>query len=198
MKIFFKYSSVFFLATFAVTFFSAFSLLKLADEPYMVKEFILNEEGNLEVETTGGSIKVSGHQGNAVRVEMYLQIGEKKIAASDVEGKKILEDYHIDISQNVSTISAIAKKKDNTTFNGKNSSSISFALYVPKQVSSKLNTSGGSISLEGVEGNQEVKTSGGSLTFKNIEGKTEGHTSGGSINIANYSGSLNAHTSGDS
>ncbi len=164
--------------------------------PYMAKEFTVQQPGNLKVETSGGSIEVLAQEGNTIRVEMYLQVGEKKIAPGDAKGEKILEDFNIDISQSANTVSAIAEKKNNKNYNGNNYPSVSFTVYVPRQISTNLNTSGGSIRLEGIEGNQDVETSGGSLSFKNLTGKVEGNTSGGSIDINDYTGTLNAHTSG--
>lgn len=188
----------YFFAAFALTVFSAYSSLTAADEPYLVKEFTQNEPGNLEVTTSGGSISVSAREGNTVRVEMWVQVGGEKIAPGDAEGEKILKDFNIDIKQTGNTVSAVAEKKENTKFQGKNHPNISFTVFVPKRTASNLNTSGGSISLAGVEGSQEVKTSGGSLSFKNINGNVEGHTSGGSIEIVNYNGVLNGETSGGS
>lgn len=196
MKTFPLHLRSFFFATWAVIIFSAFASLSSPGEPYLVKEFTQNGPGNLDVRTTGGSITVSAHELNTVRVEMYLQVEGKKIAPGDSEGKEILEDFDIDIAQSASTVSAVVEKKNNTKNWGKSHPSISFIVYVPKLVSSKLNTSGGSIRLEGVEGSQDVKTSGGSLSFNNLTGKVEGHTSGGSIDIKNHMGTLNAHTSG--
>lgn len=196
MKKFSNHVRLLLFAAFSISLFTAFLSADAADEPYLAKEFTLEGVGNLDVETAGGSIQVLAQEGNRVRVEMYLQVNGEKIAAGDAEGSEILEHYTIDISQSGNTISAVARKKDNTKFWGKNHPSISFTILAPKTISSNLNTSGGSISLDGVEGTHSVKTSGGSLSFKNMNGKVEGHTSGGSIEIANYTGSLNAHTSG--
>jgi hypothetical protein len=198
MKTSLKHLPLYFLAAFTLLIFSAFSSVKSPDEPYLVKEFTQHEPGNLEVTTSGGSINVSAHEGNTVRVEMWVQVGGKKIAAGDAEGEKILKDFNINISQEGNTVSAVAEKKENTKFQGKNHPNISFTVLVPKRTTSNLTTSGGSISLDGVEGSQEVKTSGGSLSFKNINGNVEGHTSGGSIEVLNYTGVLNGNTSGGS
>ena len=166
--------------------------------PYLTKEFNLQEGGYLNVNTIGGSIDVRAHEGNTVKVEMYLKSGNKEIAPGDPEGEKILQDFNLDISQSASTVTVTAEKKDNRKDWGRNHPNLSFTVYVPKRISSNLHTVGGSIHLDGLEGNHEVKTVGGSLSFKNMQGNTEGSTAGGSISIANYSGAINAHTSGGS
>lgn len=167
-------------------------------EPYMTKEFTMEGPGNLKVQTSGGSIQVASHSSNVVRVEMHVRIGNKKNPSEDAI-REALEDYEIDISESSNTISAIAKRNSSMSgWFGNNSTSVSFTVYVPQSISCNLNTSGGSIKLEGVNGVQDVKTSGGSLTLKRIEGEMNARTSGGSIKIEEYYGVLNAHTSGGS
>lgn len=178
----------------------AITALVAEGQPYLTKEFTLDKPGNLKVKINVGSISVSSHAGNKVRVEMYVRKGVKWITSENNAAKNILEDYDIEIVQSANTVSAIVERKseiDNwfSWFTGDNIS-ISFTVYVPEKISCILNTSGGSISLKGVTGKQEVKTSGGSLTLNNIQGSMEARTSGGSISIDKYSGILNAHTSG--
>lgn len=167
--------------------------------PYLTKDFTVNGPGNLQVQTSGGSISVTAHAGNKVKVEMYVRKEGEWMNAGDEEATELLENYTIDISQSGSTVKAIAERESSLGgwFNG-NNTSISFTVYVPEEMSTSLKTSGGSIALDGVRGQQEVNTSGGSLELKNIEGKMNAHTSGGSIHIESYAGNLNAHTSGGS
>lgn len=167
--------------------------------PYLSKEFRLNGPGSLKVETSGGSISVSSREGKEVKVEMFVRKGSKKFAPGDAEAREVLENYDIDISQSGNTITATAEK--NSSFQGwfgGDNTSISFNVYVPEEMSTNLNTSGGSIHLEGVEGVQIVNTSGGSLKLLGIQGNMEARTSGGSITIEDYAGTLDARTSGGS
>lgn len=198
MKTFSKQLQTLLLAAFTLTALFGFSPANATDEPYLTKEFSLNGPGDLKVRTSGGSIKVEAHESSQVRVEMYLRKGNKNYAAGAAEAKELLEDYQINISQSGNSVSAIAEKENNDWFSFGNSPSISFKVYVPKNMATDLNTSGGSISLSGVNGSQKVKTSGGSLNLANIEGNMDARTSGGSISIDDYSGVLNAHTSGGS
>ncbi|WP_394336226.1 DUF4097 family beta strand repeat-containing protein [Adhaeribacter arboris] len=108
-----------------------------------------------------------------------------------------LAKYTIDVRQEGNTIYAIAERKERS-WNNENNLSIGFEIQVPQQMACNLRTSGGSISLESVTGEQTVQTSGGSLSFKNIKGNMDANTSGGSIDLANYQGSLDAQTSGGS
>jgi hypothetical protein len=61
-----------------------------------------------------------------------------------------------------------------------------------------LETSGGSLHLEGLKGTINANTSGGSVQASNIEGELITGTSGGSVNLSQLSCSLQASTSGGS
>lgn len=167
-------------------------------EPYQVKEFTVSSPGNLSVRTSGGSIEVSAHESNVVRVEMFVRKSGRWIRPGDADAKEILEEFDIDISQSGSSVSAIAERHGSFNNWFGNSASISFTVYVPEKMSCRLNTSGGSIRLAGVTGGQDLKTSGGSISMNSITGSVEAKTSGGSINVERYNGTLNAGTSGGS
>jgi len=169
------------------------------DRPFKTKTFTVSGPGNLEVRTSGGSIKVSGQEGNTARVEMYVRKRGRNITPDNDDAKDILEDYDITIDQSGNTIYASAERKSSISgWFGNDGASISFAVYIPEEMSCHLNTSGGSIDLNGVRGEQELKTSGGSLKLADIRGNTDARTSGGSIKIERYAGRLYAHTSGGS
>ena len=167
------------------------------EDPYLTKTFTLDGPGELVVQTSGGGIEVTGYDGNEVTVEVYVKTnrGWSLFGSDDDDVEEALQDYIIDIHQDGTAISAIAKKKKNT---GNNNVSISFTVNVPTAMSCELSTSGGSISVADVEGKHAINTSGGSLNFDRISGTTDAHTSGGSINISDYSGKLDANTSGGS
>jgi Putative adhesin len=165
-------------------------------KPFLVKEFKLNGRGNLITQTSGGSITVNGGSGNEVKVTMYVTPaqGSKKNEAPSPEA---LAQYTFDIRQEGNTIYAVATRKDKT-WNKGTALNVSFDIEVPQQVSTQLQTSGGSISVAHVTGTQQARTSGGSLNFKDIKGDTQARTSGGGINLSQYSGKLEASTSGGS
>ena len=165
-------------------------------KPFQVKEFKLNGAGHLVTKTSGGSIKVTGSAGNEVTVKMYVTPANWS-KRNEEPSAEALSRYTFDIRQEGNTIYAVAARKDKT-WNKETGLQVSFEIEVPQQVSTKLETSGGSISLANVTGAQQVQTSGGSLTFKNIKGDTQARTSGGSINLSHYSGKLEASTSGGS
>lgn len=167
------------------------------EDPYLTKTFTISTPGKVMVRTSGGSISVSGHSGNEVEVKMYVKKnGSSSWFGDDDDIEEALDEYDISIRQDGNTVYAEAERRGSNW--GNSNLSISFVLEVPRQVSANLNTSGGSISLAGLEGEHDVKTSGGSLNFDEITGYTVAHTSGGSINISQYDGVMNGNTSGGS
>ncbi|MDQ3290844.1 MAG: DUF4097 domain-containing protein [Bacteroidota bacterium] len=173
-------------------------LTSLADDkkPYQVKQFTINGAGNLQAKTSGGSIKVTGGSGNQVKVMVFVTPSNWK-RRNEAPSPEALAKYTIDVRQEGNTIYAIAERKERS-WNNENGLSIGFEIQVPQQMACNLRTSGGSINLESVTGEQKVATSGGSLNFRNIKGDMDANTSGGSIDLANYQGNLDAQTSGGS
>lgn len=165
-----------------------------AQKPYQVKEFQVQGPASLITQTAGGSITVTGGKGRQVKVKMYVRPvdGSEKDQEPSAEA---LAHYRFDIRQEGNTIYAVAERK-NKTWDKKTALQVSFDIEVPRQTATKLHTSGGSIRLAQLRGNQEAQTSGGSLQFTDIQGAVKAHTSGGSIQLHQYKGDLDAHTSG--
>ncbi|HEX5026583.1 MAG TPA: hypothetical protein VFV68_14990, partial [Agriterribacter sp.] len=132
------------------------------------------------------------------RIEVYVQSNQGNNTLSNEEIKQRLnEDYQLDIAVNNNELTAIAKVK-NKNMNWKKALSISFKVFVTNSIDTKLSTSGGSISLDHLSGNQHFRTSGGSLHVNDISGNIDGRTSGGSITLNNSSGEIDLATSGGS
>lgn len=173
--------------------------LKAQDkEPYLTQSLSKETIKQVNVETSGGSIMVTEASAAESRIEMYVSPNNNVTGLSKEEIKKRLEEYYtvkINVAGNVLTATARNKTND---WNWKKSLSISFKIYVPKDVSTDLSTSGGSISLSRLNGNQAFRTSGGSLKVDQVTGKIDGKTSGGSITVTNSGATIDLATSGGS
>lgn len=174
--------------------FSAIASINKAD-PYLTKQFTLNGSGNLKVETSGASVAVTGVSGNEVIVDMYVKLNGREIEIEDAEVEQELNNYNLDISQSGNTISVIVKKRNNS---GRNKLNISFKVQVPTEMSSKFQSSGGSISVDGLNGDQEIATSGGSIQVVNSSGYVNTQSSGGSLRVENFDGNVDVQSSGGS
>jgi hypothetical protein len=166
------------------------------DKPYLTKSFPAAGFKNLKVETSGGSLTVVGQSAGEARIEMYVH-GNNDNNLSDAEIKERLEKYYqVSIDKDATTLTAIAKRIDNGNWNWRNHLSISFKVYAPTAITSDLRTSGGSIDLSDLSGDQRAVTSGGSIDLRNLKGNAFVRTSGGSIEVENITGTLDAVTSG--
>lgn len=161
-----------------------------AQDAYRVETFSVNDNVTIDVETSGGSIEVEGRSSDEVRVEMYVKKRGRTVKAGEDE----LDDWNINIEKKGNTVYAQAKRQNRGWNNS--SVSISFVIYSPIQAKSKVRTSGGSITLNNLLGDQDANTSGGRITATEIGGNVELKTSGGTITVEDIEGFVDANTSG--
>lgn len=164
------------------------------DKPYLTKSFS-GRINAVRAETSGGSLTIEGGTDMNAKVEMYVRAnnGNDDLSKSEIEDR--LRDYDITVALENNTIVATAKRKNN---DWKRGLSISFRFYTPRNVSTDLRTSGGSIHLTTLSGTQRFRTSGGSLHLSDIEGDINGQTSGGSIHLDRCRKDIDLQTSGGS
>jgi DUF4097 and DUF4098 domain-containing protein YvlB len=167
------------------------------EKPYLTRSLSKESIKNVEVETSGGSITLTGVQESEARIEVYINGNNNKELSDDEIKTRLEENYLLEIRIDKNKVMARAKpKKGNMDW--KKSLGISFRFFVPQNTSSELKTSGGSIHLKGISGTQDFATSGGSLEVESVSGKVKGKTSGGSIQADNCSGDIELLTSGGS
>jgi hypothetical protein len=171
---------------------------KSEHDPILTKSLSSESIKKVFLNTSGGSIMVAGISSGEPRLEVYASPNGKNIFSSKEDIHKILDEkYELSITVTNNELHATAKPK-NKFFNFNNQLSISFKVYVPQNVSTDLHTSGGSISLSDLNGDEKFSTSGGSLHLENLQGNINGSTSGGSIHAKNSSGQISLSTSGGS
>lgn len=163
------------------------------NDPSISKTFNMSS-GNLDVMTSGGRITTEGHAGSKVVVEAFVKQNGKVLAASDKLMSKLEEGFDMRIEKSGSTVYAHAKRKGNSM--PWKRMSVAFHVKVPHDMACTLKTSGGSIKLSEVNGDQKVRTSGGSITVTDVDGELDAHTSGGSITLKNIEGNVEGYTSG--
>lgn len=168
-----------------------------SETPYLVKSLANASITKVESETNGGNISVQAVSANEAKVEVYVWPSNyndrTKISKEELE--KRLENYDLRVSVSGGTVTATAKSKKRN-MGWKEGLSISFKIYVPSTVSTRLRTSGGNIDLSNLKGDQDFSTSGGNLELSGLKGKVTGVTSGGNIRITNSDNNINLTTSG--
>lgn len=167
-------------------------------QPFLTKSLPGDAIRQVEVETSGGNISVESSTADKSRIDVYIfpSSGRNRgdISREEIQ-KKLDELYNLEITVSGDKLTAIAKTKVKMR-NWNNALSISFKVYVGKNVSTQLTTSGGNIDLKAITGEQEITTSGGNLVIDGIKGKTKGITSGGNIDVKDSEDKMDLTTSG--
>jgi hypothetical protein len=188
----------FLLAAIITVSFAVIAQDKFDKEPYMTKSLSSENVKSTDVQTSGGGISVAGVNSAAeTKVEVYISSNNGRNEISKEEIAKRLEDYELTVSVSNNKLTAFAKPKQRN-MDWRKGLSISFRLFVLKTVANDLVTSGGSIKISNLTGDQKFRTSGGSLHVDNVGGKINGATSGGSIHLENSRDDIDLTTSGGS
>ncbi len=163
------------------------------EQPYMTKSLSDAAIKKIDAQTSGGNISVAG-VGSDARIEVYIRTNNGNIASKEEIAER-LKNYELTIDAAGNKLTAIARNKERK-WDWKKALSISFKIYVPKNVSTDLHTSGGNIKLTDLEGDQKFRTSGGNLVMDNLGGDIDGKTSGGNIVLSHSHDNINLETSG--
>lgn len=165
-------------------------------QTYMIKTFDVRQPELIDVNTSGGFVRLYGTDHEDVRVEMYVRRNNRYLDDTDVS----LDDFEIEVDREGNTIIAHSKRKSGRwrLWGGNSNISVSFVVYTPRAVHVNARTSGGSMVAENLEGDIQLRTSGGSLTLESLAGKITARTSGGSITVKNSQGEIDTRTSGGS
>lgn len=168
-------------------------------DPYISKEFPAQGVKVLDVQSSGSSIAVSSWNDDKVFVQVFTHKNGKQADPQDQDIQERLKDYDIEVNKSGEKVLVSIKSKSKNNWNmGKNNISFSIQVQVPEEMSTSFNSSGGSISLQGVEGNHDIRSSGGSIRISDCEGSLTAKSSGGSFSISNFDGSADLNTSGGS
>jgi len=152
--------------------------LKLIKE----KSFPTSEGKSLYVKVSGGDIVVNSWNKNEVNV---------KILGDDNTEDK----FEFELKNTDNGVEIIARKK-NSLLNWFSSIKLKVEIIVPEKYNSDINTSGGDISYDGIDGIAKLNTSGGDVNGVSLTGKLDISTSGGDISLSGKDTEIDAHTSG--
>ncbi|MDA0736061.1 MAG: DUF4097 family beta strand repeat-containing protein [Bacteroidetes bacterium] len=175
-------------------FFVSSSHLAFAQSPVASQEFTVGDYAEVEVSTSGGRIEVIGKSTTKVTVNAIAYVNGRRSSNAN------LDNWSITIEEIQGKIVAKAEKESNIRFKWFSWNNVSIAFEIETPVNTELNarTSGGSVSIENLSGNQYARTSGGSMDANNIQGNVEMRTSGGAIRLENIEGQAEVATSGGS
>ena len=170
--------------------------VKGSEDAFITKSLTGESIQSIFSRTSGGDISVSGVEVRDARIEVYVRPsnGLGSLSKAEIQ-RKLDEDYDLTVSVENNKLTAVARPKERN-MNWKRALSISFKVFVPRNVSADLSTSGGGISLTNLSGTLDFSTSGGPLKLDHLSGKIHGRTSGGGITVKNTSDDIDLATSG--
>jgi hypothetical protein len=131
---------------------------------------------------TGGSISITAWEKDEVQVD------------ASIEGDN-WDDFLTGFEKNSSgvEINSRFKHSDNSGNAGAH-----FDIKVPSKFDLEINTMGGELVLDGIEGNIQGKTMGGGLTLSHLNGNLDLSTMGGDVSLTNSVADGTVHTMGGS
>lgn len=165
-----------------------------ADERQEHKELPATSGGTLTFKTVVGSIEIKTHSDNNVTYDADLKPGHGGWFGF---GSASVDDVVFEYDHSGGDVTIAMKWKDgkrprNSNLNARHT------ILVPANYNVDVNTSGGSISGNDINGKVVANTSGGSIRFGKINGPVNAHTSGGSVSVADIKGNADVGTSGGS
>lgn len=151
------------------------------------RSFEVSSGGRLKIDTDLGSINVRSHGKNVVEVEV----------ATSGSGA---DRFSVDFDQQGDQVMVRGNyTKGATSFFGwGNNPRVKFVVMVPERFDVDLETSGGSVAVDDLEGDVRIDTSGGSIDLGKIRGPVRANTSGGSIALESSTSNAELETSGGS
>lgn len=145
------------------------------------KTLSLAPGGKFVLQTDAGSVTVTGSSASGARI----------VITSNRSDLETLFNFDFNSSDGVAQVTA--RKK---TFQWFSNVNLHFEVTVPTETRVSVKTSGGSVKVTSLQGEQDLHTSGGSIDASAIRGNLAAHTSGGSINVRDVTGDADLGTSG--
>lgn len=144
------------------------SLLVASQKDATEREFDIAPGKKLDIDLkTGGSVQISGWDKSKVKVVVHSRGGD-------------CEEVKIDFDERISGLSVTSRYDSRW---GDNDCDIRLEIQVPLKFNLDIETMGGRIAIDGVQGEIEGETMGGELDLKNIKGEIGISTMGGSVTL---------------
>jgi hypothetical protein len=149
----------------------------------------------VEVQTSNGSITVTGDAGSRSQATVEVRVSGNNRLSETLVKQLLEENYDIDIRVQNGKLIATAKTKSNIRNSRQENLNISFDINIPSSVHSDLKTSNGSIDINNLSGNTVGRTSNGRINLENSQGIINLTTSNGRISAKYSQGEITLRTS---
>lgn len=149
----------------------------------------LSASGQVEIETTNGSIRVDSWDRSEVKVEAR----KKGRGNTTSEAREMLDAIEIKIQELGDKVHVSAELPRSSWFGG-GSASVSFTLTIPADAELSATSTNGSIEVRGLGGKSRLKTNNGSIKADGVVGALHASSNNGSISAYDVHGAIEART----
>ena len=168
---------------------------RIGEKTSSFNAFEVGPAGKLAMNVDRGDVRIKATDG----IMAIVRVTRKVTGAGGREATNILKDEQVVLKQNGNDISITAQNppelQDSSFFNHPNLET-HYEITLPRQFDVHTATSGGNVTVSGIQGSTDVETAGGEMTVSNIKGSVHAETSGGDINASGIQGSADVRTSG--
>ncbi len=148
------------------------------------RTFTVADGGWLMIDTDHGNIHVESGTGGEVRV----------IVRRTPRGNAEASDFDVSFEQVGDKI--MVRGENLYRDGGRNGVNVTFRVSVPSRFNVDLETSGGNIAVEDLDGRVKLNTAGGNLSIGRVTGEVDAQTSGGNISVDGSNADVAVNTSG--
>lgn len=147
--------------------------------------------GRLVVRADVGTISVE--PGSADRMECRVRLGV--YTATEEEARRLLSRYELEVRP-VSGGGAYLSGRFRSARWRATQRSVAYEIQVPLRFNLDLETQGGNVAVEELDGELQAATAGGDIRVGDVSGPVRGETAGGNIEMGNIGQRLEARTAG--
>jgi DUF4097 and DUF4098 domain-containing protein YvlB len=169
-------------ALLGLTFFA--SPAAVSAETRIERRLEMSAGGTFRLDTDAGSVRIVGGASDAAEIVLTSR-------RDDVE-----ENYTLSFESSGGDATVRVERKGSVLRHWFRSESMHFEIRLPRQADVDVDTAGGAIELEQIDGEVELKTSGGAIEAEQVVGLLIADTSGGAIRVSRVDGEVRADTSG--
>ena len=143
----------------------------------------------VEIRKMDGNVNIQGHFGSGMVVKVTHQLHWSALHNGITSKREnIINVFHNEEDSRISI-----RGPDEDKFPRREST---FFLSIPININLEIETEGGDIRADELQGDIKLITAGGNLNVQSVRGETVLQSSGGDINIQNCQGRFRVHTSG--
>lgn len=154
------------------------------------KKFVVKPGGLLvfDADLAHGEVETGDFESVRVHFESYYKVD----TAEEVEA--LYDKLSIEMSQTDNTVKVTVRFADQNQAN-RDKVRLNFKVAIPRKFNLDFRT-GGSATVNDVDGTVKASTSGGSLTVRNVTGSLTASSKGGALTVGNVGGDLEARCEG--